>query len=49
MESKLQPEYDQNKRDYFFPEIRGAAARLILVVMAFWMDLLLDIDLVNIH
>jgi len=48
-ESKVQPEYDQNKRVYFFPETRGAAAHLVLVVMAFGVDLLLVNDLVNIH
>ena len=42
-------EYDQNKRVYFFPEIQATPARLVLVVVAFWMDLFPHNDLVNIH
>jgi hypothetical protein len=45
----FQPEYGQNKRVYYFPETQGAAAHLVLVVMAFWLELFLVIDLVDIH
>jgi hypothetical protein len=48
VESKLQYEQAQNKRLYFFSKTQGAPACLVLGVMAFWMGLLPDNDLVNI-